>query len=187
MPLPKDVYDSTTREWQTLKRLYTAFALQEAVEGRVARQIRHGLLVELTGLGVPAFLPRSQVSIPMIRDLSPYVGVVWPLRIIAHRPLEGLLVVSRRVLLEEERSRQRAEALAGLSVGDVCDGVVVAVVDYGVFVEIDAIGVMLPVAGLGLGQAHPSTAYAVRQAVRVKILRIDRGRGVVSGALASEL
>ena len=121
-----------------------------------------------------AFLPRSQVDIRPIRDVTPLMGVPQPFQILKMDRRRGNIVVSRRTVLEESRAEQRHEIVANLEEGQVIDGTVKNITDYGAFVDLGGIDGLLHVTDIAWRRVnHPTEVLTIGQTVRVKIIKIN--------------
>ena len=153
-------------------RLEKAFEAQEKVEGVIFNQVKGGFTVDLDG--AVAFLPRSQVDIRPIRDVTPLMSVPQPFQILKMDRRRGNIVVSRRTVLEESRAEQRHEIVANLEEGQVIDGVVKNITDYGAFVDLGGIDGLLHVTDIAWRRVnHPSEVLSIGQSVKVKIIKIN--------------
>ncbi len=163
--------DKARREESWVK-LEKAFEVNEKVEGVIFNQVKGGFTVDLDG--AVAFLPRSQVDIRPIRDVSPLLGVPQPFQILKMDRRRGNIVVSRRTVLEESRAEQRHEIVANLEEGAVVDGVVKNITDYGAFVDLGGIDGLLHVTDIAWRRVnHPSEVLTIGQTVKVKIIKIN--------------
>jgi small subunit ribosomal protein S1 len=163
--------DKARRE-ESWVRLEKAFEKQEKVEGVIFNQVKGGFTVDLDG--AVAFLPRSQVDIRPIRDVAPLMHVTQPFQILKMDRRRGNIVVSRRTVLEESRAEQRHEIVANLEEGQVIDGVVKNITDYGAFVDLGGIDGLLHVTDIAWRRVnHPSEVLTIGQTVKVKIIKIN--------------
>jgi small subunit ribosomal protein S1 len=163
--------DKARRE-ESWVRLEKAFESQEKVEGVIFNQVKGGFTVDLDG--AVAFLPRSQVDIRPVRDVTPLIGVPQPFQILKMDRRRGNIVVSRRTVLEESRAEQRHEIVANLEEGQVIDGVVKNITDYGAFVDLGGIDGLLHVTDIAWRRVnHPSEVLTIGQTVKVKIIKIN--------------
>ncbi|WP_297294996.1 30S ribosomal protein S1 [uncultured Methylovirgula sp.] len=163
--------DKARRE-ESWVRLERAFEKQEKVEGVIFNQVKGGFTVDLDG--AVAFLPRSQVDIRPIRDVTPLMHVPQPFQILKMDRRRGNIVVSRRTVLEESRAEQRHEIVANLEEGQVIDGVVKNITDYGAFVDLGGIDGLLHVTDIAWRRVnHPSEVLTIGQTVKVKIIKIN--------------
>ena len=163
--------DKARREESWVK-LEKAFEKQEKVEGIIFNQVKGGFTVDLDG--AVAFLPRSQVDIRPIRDVTPLMQTPQPFQILKMDRRRGNIVVSRRTVLEESRAEQRHEIVANLAEGQVIDGVVKNITDYGAFVDLGGIDGLLHVTDVAWRRVnHPTEVLTIGQTVRVKIIKIN--------------
>ena len=163
--------DKARREESWVK-LEKAFEAKEKVDGVICNQVKGGFTVDLDG--AVAFLPRSQVDIRPIRDVSPLMGVPQPFEILKMDRRRGNIVVSRRTVLEESRAEQRHEIVANLEEGQVIEGVVKNITDYGAFVDLGGIDGLLHVTDIAWRRVnHPTEVLNIGQSVRVKIIKIN--------------
>jgi small subunit ribosomal protein S1 len=163
--------DKARREesWVKLER---AFEQNERVSGVIFNQVKGGYTVDLDG--AVAFLPRSQVDIRPVRDVTPLMGVPQPFQILKMDRRRGNIVVSRRTVLEESRAEQRSELVANLEEGQVIDGVVKNITEYGAFVDLGGIDGLLHVTDMAWRRVnHPSEVVTIGQTLKVKIIKIN--------------
>jgi len=164
--------DKARREESWVK-LEKAFENNEKVEGIIFNAVKGGYTVDLDG--AVAFLPRSQVDIRPVRDVSPLMGVPQPFQILKMDRRRGNIVVSRRTVLEETRAGQRQELVSNLEEGQVIDGVVKNITDYGAFVDLGGIDGLLHVTDIAWRRVnHPTEVLSVGQQVKVKIVKINQ-------------
>jgi small subunit ribosomal protein S1 len=164
--------DKARRE-ESWGKLEKAFEKNEKVEGLIASTVKGGYTVDLDG--AVAFLPRSQVDIRPIRDVAPLMNVPQPFVILKMDRRRGNIVVSRRTVLEETRAGQRQELVSNLEEGQVIDGVVKNITDYGAFVDLGGIDGLLHVTDIAWRRVnHPSEVLQVGQSVKVKIVKINQ-------------
>jgi small subunit ribosomal protein S1 len=163
--------DKARREESWVK-LEKAFEAGERVNGTIFNQVKGGYTVDLDG--AVAFLPRSQVDIRPVRDVTPLMGVAQPFQILKMDRRRGNIVVSRRTVLEESRAEQRSELVANLEEGQVIDGVVKNITEYGAFVDLGGIDGLLHVTDMAWRRVnHPSEVVTIGQTVKVKIIKIN--------------
>ena len=163
--------DKARREESWVK-LEKAFEKQEKVEGIIFNQVKGGFTVDLDG--AMAFLPRSQVDIRPVRDVAPLMGVPQPFQILKMDRRRGNIVVSRRTVLEESRAEQRHEIVANLEEGQIIDGTVKNITDYGAFVDLGGIDGLLHVTDIAWRRVnHPTEVLSIGQVVKVKIIKIN--------------
>ncbi len=144
------------------------------VKGAVLRKIKGGLLVDI---GVPVFLPASQVNIRRAGDIGDWIGKEIEARIIKIDEERMNIVISRRKLIEEERETKKAQLLAELEEGQVRMGVVKNIADFGVFVDLGGIDGLLHITDMSWGRVnHPSEMVKLDDEIEVKVLKVDRER-----------
>ncbi|MCB1883471.1 MAG: 30S ribosomal protein S1 [Geminicoccaceae bacterium] len=164
--------DKARRE-ESWNRLERAFNEQEKVEGAIFGRVKGGFAVDLGG--AVAFLPGSQVDIRPVRDVSPLVNKQEPFQILKMDRRRGNIVVSRRAVLEESRKEQREELLATLAEGQILDGVVKNITDYGAFVDLGGLDGLLHVTDISWKRVnHPTEVLGVGQNVKVQVIRFNR-------------
>jgi small subunit ribosomal protein S1 len=160
------------RREESWVRLEEAFNRQEKVIGQIFNQVKGGFTVDLDG--AVAFLPRSQVDIRPVRDVGPLMHNAQPFVILKMDKRRGNIVVSRRVVLEETRAEQRSELVSSLEEGQIIDGVVKNITDYGAFVDLGGIDGLLHVTDIAWRRInHPSEVLTIGQTVRVQIIRVN--------------
>ncbi|MCA1244805.1 30S ribosomal protein S1 [Stappia stellulata] len=164
--------DKARRE-ESWIRLEAAFEANEKVSGHIFNQVKGGFTVDLDG--AVAFLPRSQVDIRPVRDVQPLMHTPQPFQILKMDKRRGNIVVSRRVVLEETRAEQRSELVQSLEEGQVMEGVVKNITDYGAFVDLGGIDGLLHVTDIAWRRInHPSEVLAIGQTVKVQIIRVNQ-------------
>ena len=153
-------------------QLETAFGTGDRVKGYIVQRVKGGFTVNLGGAF--AFLPGSQVDIRPVRDVTPLMGDELEFRILKMDRRRGNIVISRRSVLEDERADQRAELIAGLAEGQVLDGVVKNITDYGAFVDLGGLDGLLHVTDISWRRInHPTEALNIGQTVRVQVIRFN--------------
>ncbi len=161
------------RREESWVKLEQKFANGERVDGVIFNQVKGGFTVDLDG--AVAFLPRSQVDIRPIRDVTPLMHVPQPFEILKMDKRRGNIVVSRRTVLEESRAEQRSEIVQNLEEGQVVEGVVKNITDYGAFVDLGGIDGLLHVTDMAWRRVnHPSEILTIGQTVKVQIIRINQ-------------
>jgi small subunit ribosomal protein S1 len=164
--------DKARREesWVKLERAYEN---REKVMGTIFNTVKGGYTVDLDG--AVAFLPRSQVDIRPIRDVGPLMATPQPFEILKMDRRRGNIVVSRRTVLEETRAEARSELVASLEEGQVTEGVVKNITEYGAFVDLGGIDGLLHVTDMAWRRVnHPSEVVTIGQTVKVKIIKINQ-------------
>jgi small subunit ribosomal protein S1 len=153
-------------------RLEGVYAKGEPVLGSIVGRVKGGFTVDLGGAS--AFLPGSQVDIRPVRDVGPLMGKEQPFAILKMDRPRGNIVVSRRAILEEARAEQRTELVSQLAEGEVREGVVKNITDYGAFVDLGGIDGLLHVTDMSWKRvSHPSQVLAVGDTVKVQIIKIN--------------
>ena len=153
-------------------KLESEFGEGKRVEGRIFGRVKGGFTVDLDG--AVAFLPGSQVDIRPVRDVGPLMEMPQPFQILKMDRRRGNIVVSRRAVLEETRAEQRSELIDKLSEGQVIDGVVKNITDYGAFVDLGGIDGLLHVTDMSYKRVnHPSEVINIGDTVPVQIIRIN--------------
>ena len=156
--------------WEELEK---SLEKGEHVIGTIFGRVKGGFTVDLNG--AVAFLPGSQIDVRPIRDVSPLIGVAQPFQILKMDKLRGNIVVSRRSVLEESRSEQRSEIIKNLSEGQIVDGVVKNITDYGAFIDLGGVDGLLHVTDISWKRInHPSEALSVGQNVKVQIIKFNQ-------------
>jgi small subunit ribosomal protein S1 len=154
--------------WDEISRAYKA---DEPVEGTVLSRVKGGLAVDI---GVKAFLPGSQVDLRPVRNLEQVVGNKLKFKIIKFNKRRGNIVLSRRALLETERRKLRETTLDTLAPGQIIDGVIKNLTDYGAFIDLGGIDGLLHVTDMSWGRVnHPSELFHVGDEIKVKVLKFD--------------
>jgi small subunit ribosomal protein S1 len=164
--------DRARREaaWDKLEKEFEA---GNRVDGVIFGRVKGGFTVDLGG--AVAFLPGSQVDIRPVRDVQPLMDLPQPFQILKMDRRRGNIVVSRRAILEETRAEQRSGLIQSLAEGQVIDGVVKNITDYGAFVDLGGIDGLLHVTDISYKRVqHPSEIIAIGDTVKVQIIRINR-------------
>jgi small subunit ribosomal protein S1 len=167
-----------SKEKADRQKIWNGLEEDAVVSGRITSRIKGGLSVDI---GVPAFLPGSQVDLRPVRNLDKMLGETFDFKIIKLNKRRGNIVLSRRVLLEEQRESQRKDTLRNLEEGQEIEGVVKNLTDYGAFIDLGGIDGLLHITDMSWGRvAHPSDVLAVGDQIRVKILKFDQEKERVS-------
>ncbi|SLN22456.1 30S ribosomal protein S1 [Oceanibacterium hippocampi] len=164
--------DKARREeaWEKLEK---AFNANERVEGQIFGRVKGGFTVDLSG--AVAFLPGSQVDVRPVRDITPLKNIPQPFQILKMDRRRGNIVVSRRAVLEESRAEARSELVSSLEEGQVLEGVVKNITDYGAFVDLGGVDGLLHVTDISWRRVnHPTEALAIGQTVKVQVIRLNR-------------
>ena len=164
------------RVWGTIK---DAYDVQKVVEGKLLKRIQGGAVVDL--FGVEAFLPGSQVGIRHIQNLHELIGETIRVKVIKLNKRRRNVVVSRRIVLEEEREKLKKAVLAELEKGQIREGVVKNITDFGAFIDLGGIDGLLHITDLAWGRvSHPSEMVAIGDTVKVMVLDFDLERERIS-------
>ena len=154
-------------------KLELEFSKTARVEGVIFGRVKGGFTVDLSG--AVAFLPGSQVDIRPVRDVTPLMDIPQPFQILKMDRKRGNIVVSRRAVLEETRAEQRSGLIQSLAEGQIIDGVVKNITDYGAFVDLGGIDGLLHVTDLSYKRVgHPSEVLNIGDTVKVQIIRINK-------------
>ena len=161
--------------WEELEKLFND---GKSIDGKIIARIKGGMMVDI---GVKAFLPGSQIDLHPVRDLDGLIGRTFPLKIIKINHRRGNVVVSRRVLLEETRDSKRKTTLSTLKEGQLIQGVVKNITDYGAFIDLGGIDGLLHITDMSWGRVgHPSEMFNIGDKVEVSVLKYDRETGRIS-------
>ena len=155
--------------WTVLEK---SFQANERVQGTIFGRVKGGFTVDLSG--AVAFLPGSQVDIRPVRDIGPLMGTPQPFQILKMDRRRGNIVVSRRAVLEETRAEVRSGLVASLREGQVLEGVVKNITDYGAFVDLGGIDGLLHVTDIAWRRInHPSEVLRIGETVKVQVIRVN--------------
>ena len=163
--------DKARREeaWNVLD---VAFEKNERVEGHIINRVKGGFTVDLDG--AVAFLPGSQVDIRPVRDIGPLLNIAQPFQILKMDRRRGNIVVSRRAVMEETRAVQRNELVANLKEGQVLEGVVKNITDYGAFVDLGGVDGLLHVTDMSWRRVgHPTDVLSIGETVNVQVIKVN--------------
>ncbi len=161
--------------WDDIKKRHEA---DDTIAGTITNRVKGGFSVDI---GVQAFLPGSQADLRPIRNLDEMVGKEFDFKILKYNRKRSNIVLSRRVLLEEEREEKRAKTLATIHEGKVVSGIVKNLTEYGVFVDLGGVDGLLHITDISWGRVkHPSELFTVGDEINVKILSLDLERERVS-------
>lgn len=150
----------------------------DVVTGKVVRKIKGGLLVDV---GIPIFLPASQIDVKPPGEIAEYIGTEVTCKILKIDEVQQNIIVSRRKLIEEERNKLKREFLSSVEVGQVVSGVVKNIADFGAFIDLGGIDGLLHITDMSWGRiSHPSEMLAIGDETEVKILDIDKVKDKVS-------
>ena len=164
------------RVWDSIK---DAHDTGNTVQGRLMRRIKGGIVVDL--FGVDAFLPGSQIDIRQVKNFDQFLGQEFPFKIIKLNKARRNIVVSRRAVLEEERSKMREEIVKVLEEGQIREGVVKNITDFGAFIDLGGVDGLLHITDMSWGRvSHPSEMVSIGDRIKVKVLNYDRERERIS-------
>jgi small subunit ribosomal protein S1 len=154
-------------------RLEQAYADQTRVDGAIFGRVKGGFTVDLGG--AVAFLPGSQVDVRPVRDAGPLMGLKQPFQILKMDRRRGNIVVSRRAILEESRAEQRSEIIGKLAEGQIADGVVKNITEYGAFVDLGGVDGLLHVTDMAWRRVnHPSEVVTIGETIKVQVIKINK-------------
>ena len=161
--------------WDELVKVYEA---DEIIEGSVVAKAKGGLTVDI---GLKAFLPGSQIDLRPIRNLERLIGETFKMKIIKMNKKRGNIVLSRRILLEEQRKQLREGTLEQMEEGNLIEGIVKNITEYGVFIDLGGIDGLLHITDMSWGRVnHPSEMFAIGDKVKVMVLKYDQEKERVS-------
>jgi small subunit ribosomal protein S1 len=161
--------------WDAIK---TSYDEDGTVEGVISNRVKGGFSVDI---GVQAFLPGSQADLRPIRNLDELVGQTFEFKILKYNRKRSNIVLSRRAILEKERESKRAATLAAIHEGQVVEGIVKNITDYGVFIDLGGVDGLLHITDISWGRVkHPSELFAVGDTISVKVLSFDLEKERVS-------
>ena len=164
------------RVWE---RVLAAHTSGEIIQGRATRRIKGGIVVDL--MGIDAFLPGSQIDVKPIRDFDMFIGKVMDFKVVKVNELRKNIVVSHRVLVEEQISEQRQRILANLAKNQVLDGSVKNITDFGVFIDLGGVDGLLHINDLSWGRVnHPSETVQLDQKIKVMVLDFNEAKDRIS-------
>ncbi|EKD38276.1 MAG: hypothetical protein ACD_75C00794G0002 [uncultured bacterium] len=142
------------------------------INGTIIERVKGGLSVDI---GIPAFLPGSQVDIRPVRDLDRYVGQTFPFMVLKYDRKRNNVVLSRRTILEKEREIEKKDTLQNIEEGKIVEGVIKNITDYGLFIDLGGIDGLLHVTDISWGRiTRPSDHFSKGEKIRVKVLSFDR-------------
>jgi small subunit ribosomal protein S1 len=161
------------------ERVTRAYSTGELLQGRCIRRIKGGIVVDL--MGIDAFLPGSQIDIKPVRDFDQYIGQTLDFRVVKINEPQENVVVSHKVLIEEQVADQRRQILEGLEKGQILEGTVKAIVDFGVFVDLGGVDGLIHITDLSWGRVtHPSEMVKLDQTINVVVLDFDAAKTRIS-------
>jgi len=172
--LSKDKADQL-KVWEKISKVLEKDGV---IEGKVSALIRGGLSVDI---GVPAFLPGSQVDLHPVRNLETLIGKTFKFKVLKFNRRRGNIVLSRRSLLEKEREKLRKETVKTLEEGQIVEGIIKNITDYGLFIDLGGIDGLLHITDISWGRViSPSEIFKIGDKIKVKVLNFDRENERVS-------
>ena len=148
------------------------------IEGRIENRVKGGMSVDI---GVPAFLPYSQIDLRPVKDLDALIGQTFEFKILKFNRKRNNVVVSRRAILEEQRAKLRESMRSTLEEGQTIRGAITNITDYGLFIDLGGMDGLCHITDLSWGRvSHPSKLYTVGEEIEVKILKYDKDSDRVS-------
>ncbi len=163
------------KAWEKIVKLFEA---NEPVEGIVTHKVKGGLSIDI---GIPAFLPGSQIDLQRVTDFDQYVGQTITANILKINQKRGNVIVSRRKFLGEQRAESRKEILGNLAEGSIIQGVVKNITNYGVFIDIGGVDGLLHITDMTWGRiSHPSELVRLGDTITVKVLSFDKNNEKIS-------
>ncbi len=164
------------RRWQ---RIEDAHETEGIIEGTIIRRIKGGMIVDL--LGAEAFLPGSQIDVRPVRDFDAYLGKTMEYKVVKINAANGNVVVSHKALIEKDLEAQRTKILDSMEVGQVLEGIVKNIVDFGVFIDLGGVDGLLHITDLSWGRVgHPSEVVELDQKLNVVVLNYEKERQRIS-------
>jgi small subunit ribosomal protein S1 len=161
--------------WEEIAKIQ---AEDGTIDGKVENRVKGGMSVDI---GVPAFLPYSQIDLRPVKDLDALIGETFPFKILKFNRKRNNVVISRRAILEKEREKMRAEMRSSLEEGMVVKGTVTNITDYGLFIDLGGMDGLCHITDLSWGRvSHPAKLYKVGDEIDVKILKYDQDSDRVS-------
>ncbi len=164
------------RVWDRIKEIHDN---DMVVEGKLVRRIKGGIVVDL--MGVDAFLPGSQIDIRQVKNFDQYIGETTKLKIIKLNKLRRNIVVSRRAVIEVQRAKLREQVLAELEIGQVREGSVKNITDFGAFIDLGGVDGLLHITDMSWGRInHPTEMISIGDTIKVKVLNYEEGKTRIS-------
>ena len=167
----------TVRRW---RRIEDAFDNEEVLEGTIVRRIKGGMIVELLD-GMEAFLPGSQIDVRPVRDFDAYLEKRMEFKIVKLNPTNENIVVSHKALIEKDLMAQRENILSTMEPGQILEGIVKNITDFGVFIDLGGVDGLLHITDLSWGRvSHPSELVTLDEKLNVVVLDYDKERQRIS-------
>ncbi len=161
--------------WEKIAEIQEA---DETISGRIENRVKGGMSVDI---GVPAFLPYSQIDLRPVKDLDALIGKSMDFKILKFNKKRNNVVISRRAILEEERNKLREEMRSKLEEGQIIKGAITNITDYGLFIDMGGMDGLCHITDLSWGRvSHPAKLYKVGEELEVKVLKYDREHDRVS-------
>ena len=165
----------TVKVWDEIKKAYET---DGTIEGVITNRVKGGFSVDI---GVQGFLPGSQADLRPIRNMDEMVGQTYPFKILKYNRKRSNIVLSRRVLLEQERESKKAETLSTITEGNIIEGAVKNITEYGVFIDLGGVDGLLHITDISWGRVkHPAELFSLGDTISVKILNLDLEKERVS-------
>lgn len=167
---------SQLKAWDEIAEAYSS---GKALEGRIVQRIKGGFNVEIRG--VTAFLPGSHLDIRPVKDQNRFLDRTFSFRVLKFNKRKGNVIVSRQAVLEEERGKAREETLKTLAEGQLVEGTVKGIAEYGAFIDLGGIDGLLHISDISWGRiGHPTQVLSVGDRITVKVLKFNREEGKIS-------
>ncbi|MDX1950356.1 MAG: 30S ribosomal protein S1 [Rickettsiales bacterium] len=164
---------------ETWSRLEKAMAKAENVDGVMTSRVKGGFVVDLGGC--LAFLPGSQVDVRPIKDVTPLMNIVQPFQVLKMDRVRGNIIVSRRAIMEESLTEERSKVLDNIKEGDVVEGIVKNITDYGAFIDLGVVDGLLHVTDISWSRInHPSEVLKVGEKISLKVIKFDQNNKRIS-------
>ncbi len=161
--------------WNNIKNIYEN---NETIKGKVISRVKGGMNVDI---GIPAFLPGSQIALRPVKDMDALINNEYEFKIVKYNKRRGNIVISRRSILEDERMRLRQETLKKIEVGKILQGTVKNITDYGLFIDLGGIDGLVHITDISWGRVgHPSEKYKIGDTVTVTVFKFDKEKERVS-------
>ncbi|MEW6595333.1 MAG: 30S ribosomal protein S1 [Thermodesulfobacteriota bacterium] len=161
--------------WEEIARIQEA---DGTIQGRIDSRVKGGLSVDI---GVPAFLPYSQIDLRPVKDLDNLIGKTFDFKVLKYNRRRNNVVISRRAILEADRQKLREEMRSSLAEGQVLTGTITNITDYGIFIDLGGMDGLCHITDLSWGRvSHPSKMFRVGEEIQVKVLKYDRETDKVS-------
>ncbi|MGV1100790.1 30S ribosomal protein S1 [Thiovibrio sp. JS02] len=161
--------------WEDIAKIQEA---DGTISGRIDNRVKGGLSVDI---GVPAFLPYSQIDLRPVKDLDSLIGQTFEFKVLKYNRKRNNVVISRRAILEDERKKLREEMQSNLIEGQVVTGTITNITDYGIFIDLGGMDGLCHITDLSWGRvSHPSKLFKVGEEIQVKVLKYDRDNDKVS-------